>query len=82
MNNLKDSKGAIMSQIVLADEINRTSPKTQASLLEAMEEKQVTVDGNIVTGKGPAFAMKFTLQLVETLVGKAKRDEVASGLLL
>lgn len=38
-------KGAIMSQIVLADEINRTSPKTQASLLEAMEEKQVTVDG-------------------------------------
>ncbi len=38
-------KGAIMSQIVLADEINRTSPKTQASLLEAMEERQVTVDG-------------------------------------
>lgn len=38
-------KGAIMSQIVLADEINRTSPKTQSSLLEAMEEKQVTVDG-------------------------------------
>lgn len=38
------SKGAIMTNIVLADEINRTSPKTQASLLEAMEEKQVTVD--------------------------------------
>lgn len=38
-------KGAILSQIVLADEINRTSPKTQASLLEAMAEKQVTVDG-------------------------------------
>lgn len=38
------SKGAIMSNVVLADEINRTSPKTQASLLEAMEEKQVTVD--------------------------------------
>lgn len=38
-------QGAIMSQIVLADEINRTSPKTQSSLLEAMEEKQVTVDG-------------------------------------
>lgn len=37
--------GAIMKQIVLADEINRTSPKTQASLLEAMEECQVTVDG-------------------------------------
>ena len=37
--------GAVMSQIVLADEINRTSPKTQSSLLEAMEERQVTVDG-------------------------------------
>ncbi len=39
------SKGAIMTNIALADEINRTSPKTQASLLEAMEEKQLTVDG-------------------------------------
>lgn len=39
------AKGAIMNNIILADEINRTSPKTQASLLEAMEEKQVTVDG-------------------------------------
>lgn len=38
-------RGAILSQVVLADEINRTSPKTQSSLLEAMEEKQVTVDG-------------------------------------
>ncbi|AGB18180.1 AAA family ATPase [Thermoanaerobacterium thermosaccharolyticum] len=38
-------QGPIMSQILLADEINRTSPKTQSSLLEAMEERQVTVDG-------------------------------------
>ena len=37
--------GVIMHQILLADEINRTSPKTQASLLEAMAEGQVTVDG-------------------------------------
>ncbi|NLG89748.1 MAG: MoxR family ATPase [Clostridiaceae bacterium] len=37
--------GNIMSHIILADEINRTSPKTQASMLEVMEEKQVTVDG-------------------------------------
>ena len=37
--------GAIFSQIVLADEINRTSPKTQSALLEVMEECQVTVDG-------------------------------------
>ena len=40
-------EGAIMSHIVLADEINRTSPKTQASLLEAMEEGHVSVDGKI-----------------------------------
>lgn len=39
------SRGAVMNNIILADELNRTSPKTQASLLEAMEEKQVTVDG-------------------------------------
>ena len=39
-------QGAIMNNIILADEINRTSPKTQASLLEAMEEGQVTVDGH------------------------------------
>lgn len=38
-------EGAVMSQVVLADEINRTSPKTQSALLEVMEEQQVTVDG-------------------------------------
>lgn len=38
-------EGAIMSNVFLADEINRTPPKTQSGLLEAMEEKQVTVDG-------------------------------------
>jgi MoxR-like ATPase len=37
--------GPVMAQIVLADEINRATPKTQAALLEAMEEKQITVDG-------------------------------------
>lgn len=40
-------EGAVIHQIVLADEINRTSPKTQACLLEAMAEKQVTVEGVI-----------------------------------
>lgn len=39
-------KGPIYAQVVLADEINRASPKTQSSLLEAMEERQVTMDGN------------------------------------
>lgn len=42
--NFEFCRGAVMSNIVLADEINRTSPKTQASLLECMEERQVTVD--------------------------------------
>ncbi len=37
--------GGLMAQIVLADEINRTSPKTQSSLLEAMQEAQLTIDG-------------------------------------
>jgi MoxR-like ATPase len=37
--------GPVFAQIVLADEINRATPKTQSSLLEAMEERQVTVDG-------------------------------------
>ena len=37
--------GPIMGQIILADEVNRATPKTQAALLEAMEEHQVTVDG-------------------------------------
>jgi MoxR-like ATPase len=38
-------KGPIFTQILLTDEINRTPPKTQAALLEAMEERQVTLDG-------------------------------------
>lgn len=38
-------KGPLFTNILLADEINRTSPKTQSSLLEAMEEAQVTIDG-------------------------------------
>lgn len=38
--------GAVFAHVVIADEINRASPKTQSALLEAMEERQVTVDGN------------------------------------
>src|SRR5437762_11231766 len=39
-------RGPIFTDILLADEINRTPPKTQAALLEAMEERQVTIDGD------------------------------------
>ena len=49
--------GAVMHQVVLADEINRTSPKTQASLLEAMAEGQVTVDGIIHQLPQPFFVI-------------------------
>ncbi len=43
--NFEFRPGPVMAQIVLADEINRATPKTQSALLEAMEEAQVTVDG-------------------------------------
>ncbi|PJF34649.1 MAG: AAA family ATPase [Candidatus Thermofonsia Clade 1 bacterium] len=43
--NFEFRAGPIFAQVVLADEINRATPKTQAALLEAMEERQVTVDG-------------------------------------
>ena len=49
--------GAVMAQIVLADEINRTSPKTQSALLEAMEERQVTVDGQTYPMDRPFMVM-------------------------
>jgi len=59
-------RGAILHQVVLADEINRTSPKTQSSLLEAMEEKQVTVDGVTYRIKEP-FIVLATQNPVEQL---------------
>lgn len=49
--------GPIMAQIVLSDEINRATPKTQAALLEAMEERQVTVDGITHTLPRPFMVM-------------------------
>jgi MoxR-like ATPase len=52
--------GPIISQVVLADEINRATPKTQSALLEAMQEKQVTVDG--VTHSLPDPFMVFATQ--------------------
>ena len=52
--------GPLLSQLVLADEINRATPKTQSALLEAMEERQVTVDG--VTHKTPEPFMVMATQ--------------------
>ena len=50
-------KGPIFANIVLADEINRTPPKTQAALLEAMQEKMVTVSGNSYKLEKPFFVL-------------------------
>ena len=49
--------GAIFAQVVLADEINRATPKTQSALLEAMEERQVTVDGQSHALPAPFFVI-------------------------
>lgn len=49
--------GPILGNIVLADEINRTSPKTQSAMLEAMEEKNITVEGNALPLADPFFVM-------------------------
>lgn len=49
--------GPIFSQVVLADEINRTTPKTQSALLEAMEERQVTVEGETRKLPEPFFVI-------------------------
>ncbi len=49
--------GPIFSQLVLADEINRTTPKTQSALLEAMEERQVTIEGETRTLPDPFFVI-------------------------
>ena len=49
------SEGPIFANVVLADEINRAPPKTQAALLEAMEEEQVTVDGETYPLPSPFF---------------------------
>ncbi|KXH78588.1 MoxR family ATPase [Sporosarcina sp. HYO08] len=49
--------GPILGNIILADEINRTSPKTQSALLEGMEESSVTVDGRTIQISQPFFVM-------------------------
>jgi MoxR-like ATPase len=55
--SLKFVKGPIFTNILLADEINRTPPKTQSSLLEAMEERQVTAAGTTYSVDKPFFVL-------------------------
>ena len=51
------SRGPVFANIVLADEINRTPPKTQAALLEAMQEKKVTAGGDDMVLEAPFFVL-------------------------
>ena len=55
--NLRFRPGPIFTNILLADEINRTPPKTQAALLEAMQEHQVTVSGSTYALEEPFFVL-------------------------
>lgn len=55
--NFKFIKGPLFSNIILADEINRTPPKTQSALLEAMQEKSVTAAGNNYKLPAPFFVL-------------------------
>ncbi len=56
-NEFELKKGPVFTNILLADEINRATPRTQAGLLEAMEEKQVTIDGETHRLNSPFFVM-------------------------
>src|SRR5678809_497353 len=63
-SNFNLRRGPIFTDILLADEINRTPPKTQAALLEAMEERQVTIDGEAYT-LSPIFTVLATENPIE-----------------
>ncbi len=63
-NEFELRKGPVFATVVLADEINRASPKTQAALLEVMEEGQVTIDG-ITHPVGPPFMVIATQNPIE-----------------
>jgi MoxR-like ATPase len=57
LGEFRYTEGPIFANVVLADEINRAPPKTQSALLEAMDEKQVTVDGETHTLPDPFFVI-------------------------
>ncbi len=57
LSEFKLRQGPIFANIILADEINRASPKTQSALLEAMQEKQVTIEGNTMKLPAPFIVL-------------------------
>ena len=56
-NQFSFHKGPIFSQLLLADEVNRATPRTQSALLEAMEERQVSIEGKTYTLPSPFFVI-------------------------
>lgn len=64
-NDFKMRKGPVFNELILADEINRSSPKTQSALIEAMQERQVTIEGNTMTLPDP-FLVIATKNPIET----------------
>lgn len=66
--NFELRPGPIMTNILLADEINRATPRTQSSLLEVMEERQVTIDGQTLSIPGP-FMVIATQNPIESQQG-------------
>jgi len=78
-------KGPVFANIVLADEINRTPPKTQAALLEAMQERRVTVQGRTYTLPAPffVFATRNPIELEGTYsLPEAQLDRFAFEIVL
>lgn len=57
INQFNFHKGPIFSQLLLADEVNRTTPRTQSALLEAMEERQVSIEGHTYDLPNPFFVI-------------------------
>src|SRR5215475_3786663 len=78
VNDFEFRPGPVFSQILLADEINRATPKTQSALLEAMEERQVTIDGETMALPRPLMVlatqnpieMEGTYQLPEAQIDR------------
>src|SRR5690625_749444 len=73
-------EGPVFTNLMLADEINRTPPKTQSALLEAMEERQVTVDGRTMPLPDP-FMVIATQNPVELRLGQRVGAFVLDGVL-
>jgi len=72
-------KGPVFTNILLADEINRAMPKTQAGLLECMEERQVTVDGVTYPLEGPFMVIATQTRLSRAVHSSCPRRSLTAS---